>query len=145
MNFYHFIYYFVILWFLETFLHTCVQSACSPDMPVLRWAGMSTRWDWPSLDCTFSPGEKTVTVESRVKKKTEKGISGRGKATILSVKTRRQRNGERSQEKAEEIHRDMMRFTQPVQYRPVAPCHLYKRFRGVMGVRVVLHLRRQQR
>lgn len=51
------------LCFLEP---TCVQSACSPDTPVLYWAGMSTRWDWPSLDCTSSPGEKTLTVEGGV-------------------------------------------------------------------------------
>lgn len=39
-------------------------------MPVLRWADTSTRLDWPSPDCTSSPGGKTAAVESR------KGLKG---------------------------------------------------------------------
>lgn len=46
-------------------IHTCEQSVCSPDKPGPCWAGKSTRWGWPSRDCTSSPGEMTVTVEKR--------------------------------------------------------------------------------
>lgn len=72
----HFIHYVCFILNCVLLEPTCVQSACSPDTPVLYWAGMSTRWDWPSLDCTSSPGEKTLTVESGVEKKQRKMYQG---------------------------------------------------------------------
>lgn len=44
-------------------MFTCVQSVCSPNRPVLYWAGRQTESEWPGLDCTSSPEGRNAAVD----------------------------------------------------------------------------------